>query len=100
MIISSLKNRKVYSAYLDVCLKEAANDSKLADMLINWKKKYLKTSSNKPKVEKALQSVAELLGDSKDNSDLIDQITSYFVMISKYVDDEASNELANLLKEI
>jgi hypothetical protein len=100
MIVSNLKDRELYRTYKDICLCESINDPKLSKIILDWKKKWIKTSTNRGKVEKALSAVGELLGDTIDNSDLIDQITSYFVLISKYVSDEASNDLANILKEI
>jgi hypothetical protein len=100
MLASSLKDRKLYEAYRDICLSESINDPKLSKMILDWKKKWINTTSNKSKVERALSAIGELLGDTIDNSDLIDKITSYMVLISKYVPDEASNELAEILKEI
>lgn len=100
MLVESLKNKSLANIYEEICFNEAVKNPKLAKMLTDWKKKYLSDASDKNKVKKNIDTIAKLLGSDEDNIDLMDKITSYMIIVSKYVDDEASEELANILKEI
>lgn len=101
MLIESLKNKSLAKVYEEICFNESVKNPKLAKMLTDWKKKYLSTASNENKVKNNIDIIAKLLGSDEDNNiDLMDKITSYMIIVSKYVNDEASDALANILKEL
>lgn len=87
-------------AYEEVLLNEIIADKKIAKMIVDWKKKWLNSASDKNRVKKLLGQVIQLLGSTIDNIEMMDQISSLFVAIGKYVSEEASDELAKILEEI
>jgi len=104
MIAENLAINNLNMLYNEICFAENINNNiknpKIAKMLIDWKKKWSKTSNDKAKVDKTLKRLAELLGNNSENTDLMDRITSYFIILSKNVNDEANDELSKILGEI
>jgi hypothetical protein len=104
MIAENLAINNLNMLYNEICFAENINNNvknpKTAKMLIDWKKKWSKTSNDKAKVDKTLKRLAELLGNNSENTDLMDRITSYFIILSKNVNDEANDELSKILGEI
>ena len=77
---------------------ESSDD--ILKMIKNWQKKYLDSSEDEKKVKGLFDDVIKLLANEKDNTLLMDKLSSYFITVGKYVDDEASEELSNILKKI
>ena len=95
-----MKINRYKEAYEEVMLFEAIADKKVAMAINNWKKKWLNSSSDKNRVKKLLNQVIQLLGSTIDNIELMDQISSLFVAIGKYVPEEAAEDLAKILEEL
>lgn len=100
MLAENLKNRKLMAVYDDMLFCEAVKNPKIAKLLLDWKKKYLDTASNKNIVKKQIDAIASLIGSSMENIELMDKITGHMMAISKFVGDEANDELANILGEL
>ena len=93
------KEQKILEeTYKIIQFLESSDDT--LKMIKDWQKKYLESSEDEKKVKNLFDDVIKLWANEKDNTLLMDKLTSYFITIGKYTDDDGAKELSNILKKI
>ena len=100
-MIATYKNRIINEAYENILLAEMIRNTEIAKNIIDWKKKYIKTVTDKSKANKTLKEIANLIGNETDNDEIMDLLSSNFIILSKLTDDkEAKNALTEILEKL